>query len=276
MLINTYKQVRPTVVALGSKLVRTPLGISPLYPDVIGTGFLVHQAGLVATNSHVAEALMKLPKHPLTGVPCAVAMLMTPTVEQTETFGAGVLMVEPKAYALPEEFRCGSPYYGQDIPDIAFIKLKVRNTPVLELNTEPNVLEPGLSIAAAGFPLGTPSLTVYRKVTQITPFLRRGIVSSVLPFECPRPHGFTTDIMIQGGSSGSPVFREDSPAAVGILHAFVTGAPNISLGVPSSLISAALTCVVSEGIDEAGDPDYVDLLNQAAKGATLEFETLSL
>jgi hypothetical protein len=60
------------------------------------------------------------------------------------------------------------------------------------------------------------------------------------------------------------------------LHAFVTGAPNISLGVPSSLISAALTCVVSEGIDEAGDPDYVDLLNQAAKGATLEFETLSL
>ena len=252
MLIDTYRQVRPTIVGLGSKLVKTPIGGSPLYPELIGTGFLVHKAGLIVTNNHVAQRLMSLPKHPLTGEQCAVAILLTPTLEQEENIGGGVLMVEPKAYALPESFACGSPYYGEDIPDVAFIKLKIKNTPVLELECAPNVIQPGLPVATAGFPLGTDSLTVYGKVTQIVPFLRRGIVSSVLPFECPRPHGFTTDIMIQGGSSGSPVFGEDSAAAIGILHAFVKGAPNISLGIPSSLVAAALNCVISEGMTRLG------------------------
>src|SRR5215472_6734628 len=144
MLIKTYQEVRPTIVALGSKLVETPPGVSPLYPELIGTGFLVDKSGLVATNSHVAERLMNLPRHPLTGEQTAIAILLTPTVEHGENTGAGVMMISPKSYAIPQEFSCDGAYYGQEIPDIAFIKLKVKNTPFLRLESGPNVIQPGL------------------------------------------------------------------------------------------------------------------------------------
>jgi hypothetical protein len=56
-----------------------------------------------------------------------------------------------------------------------------------------------------------------KKINQMTPFVRRGIVSSVYPFSIPQPHGFTIDIMQQGGSSGSPIFYADRPEVIGMM-----------------------------------------------------------
>ena len=68
--------------------------------------------------------------------------------------------------------------------------------------------------------------------------------------------------------------RKTRLAAIGILHAFLKGAPNISVGVPASLIAAALSCVTSQGIDDTGDREYAELVEEAARGAVFEFQTL--
>ena len=106
--------------------------------------------------------------------------------------------------------------YGQYI---GFVILNIRDVPILPLSNAAGLLKTGLPVATAGFPAGETPLQPYGAVNQLTPFLRQGIVSSVLPYDCPSPHGFTVDIMMQPGGSGSPIFLQDQPLAVGILHA---------------------------------------------------------
>jgi hypothetical protein len=91
------------------------------------------------------------------------------------------------------------------------------------------------------------------------PFIRRGIVSSVFPFSIPKPHGFTIDIMQQGGSSGSPIFYDNEPTVVGMMasgirdivsaessDAMLTVATNtnISIALSSHMIKLALPTFV--------------------------------
>jgi hypothetical protein len=63
----------------------------------------------------------------------------------------------------------------------------------------------------ARFPQGDVPLMPYSetKASQVSPFARRGIISSVLPCPCADPHGFSVDILSAGGSSGSPIVRAD-------------------------------------------------------------------
>lgn len=131
----------------------------------------------------------------------------------------------------------------------------MRDTPFLKLANGEFYIRPGMQIATAGFPMGTLPLTVMEKVNQVTPFIRRGIVSSVFPFSIPRPHGLTIDIMQQGGSSGSPIFYAHEPTVVGMMAAgMLEGAPvpigncsltayvstNISIAVSAHMIGLAL------------------------------------
>jgi hypothetical protein len=111
--------------------------------------------------------------------------------------------------------------------------------PALELATDLHTLDIGMPIATAGFALGHHALTGYGKVLQLTPMLRHGIVSSLYPFPCPSPHGFTVDIMTQGGESGSPIFMPDSPVVVGLLYSGFDGT-NITVALPAPVLSASL------------------------------------
>ena len=87
-----------------------------------------------------------------------------------------------------------------------------------------------MPIATAGFPMGDVSLTALQKLNQMTPFLRRGIVSSVFPFPVPQPHGFTIDVIQQGGSSGSPIFYEDRPEVVGMMAESLLDFESVEMG----------------------------------------------
>jgi hypothetical protein len=84
--------------------------------------------------------------------------------------------------------------------------------------------------------MGNAALTIYGSINSITPLLRHGIVSSVFPFPCPTPHGFTTDIMTQGGESGSPIFLPDRPVVVGLLHAGFDNT-NVTIALPSLMVA---------------------------------------
>ena len=70
-------------------------------------------------------------------------------------------------------------------------------------------------------------------------------MSGVFPFEVPHAHGFTIDVMNQGGASGSPVFDPESGDVLGVIHAGFPGT-NITLAVPGWLVSNAVTQLLNE------------------------------
>jgi S1-C subfamily serine protease len=243
-LVDIFDKVRPSIVALATRWTQTPQGGRPIFPTLLGTGFVVDSRGIIATNRHVVEALEQLPRHPK-GESSAIGIVWA---EIERRSGMGVLpafFADVKGYSTVTEFSSNSPYYAEAPPDIGFVQLKVRDLPALKLRTEANILRVGTPIATAGFPLGTDPLVAFGKVSQLTPFLRQGIISSVFPFPCPYPHGFTIDVMQQGGASGSPVFLADASVVVGMIHG---GFPksNLTFSIPSALLADALSHFLQE------------------------------
>lgn len=104
--------------------------------------------------------------------------------------------IEVKGYSFLETFTTNEGiFYGEKLPDLAFVQLAIRDVPALSFCAEPNAIRMGLDVAFAGFPFGSDGLLLRIDdqppiVVQATPFLRHGVISSVHPFPCPQPHGF--------------------------------------------------------------------------------------
>ena len=248
LLDEVYTRVRPSIVAFCSKIAKGHDGGPPLIAPIIGTGFVVHEAGIIATNRHVAEAILQLPKHPTRGL-LAFAMVFGEVQQEEGGFGMNAQFVDLVQLQMVSEFHTTNEYfYGEKIPDVAVVQLAVRGLPALSLATEEWSIRVGMEVATAGFPLGEDPLIVHGFVGQGVPLLRRGIVSAVNPFPCPHPDAFTIDIMTQGGASGSPIFRTDSGDVLGILYGGFPGT-NVTFAVPSLIVSSALETFMNEHFD---------------------------
>lgn len=215
MLQETYRNVRRSIVAIIRNFETTysPEDKLPPFPFIIGTGYLVHKDGIVATNRHVLDAVVSL-KHPggkEWGASCVLFVEHESGGQAEITFeieGCIRVNVEHSGY-----------YYGDPKgPDIAFLHIKGKELPYLEFDEEFIPLE-GHTVATAGFPMGTRALTAPGWLHQLTPTLNAGIISSVHPFPCPTPHGFSINTLTQGGASGSPVFLPESGKVIGTLYA---------------------------------------------------------
>jgi len=273
-LAETFELIRPSIVALGSRVSVIERHEVPIFPTILGTGFVVDERGIVVTNRHVATALQQLPPRPDNGQSPAFAMVFGGVERSGGSHSLGVALVDIKGYALPDTFSPGGEFYGEPMPDLAFLQLRVQGLTALRLATETNTLHIGMSVATAGFALGTNALVVYKKVNQVTPLLRHGIISSVYPFPCPQPHGFTIDIMMQGGGSGSPIFLPDSPTVVGLLHAGFDGI-NVTLGIPSKIVSVALEGSLGVGpLDFSDVPIFESLMEQSDSPSKLDWQIL--
>ncbi len=274
-LTKVYDAIRPSIVALGSRLVVTRAGEQPSFPEIVGTGFVVDRRGIIATNQHVVEALQKLPSHPVTGSPLAFAIVWGKVEDVGDTQGLPLLFVDIKSFNQITRFSVTGPSYGEPRPDLAFVQLNVCDLPALSLETEPGTLRIGQRVATSGFPMGTDALVQYSRVVQLTPLLREGIISSVYPFPCLHPHGFTIDVMTQGGASGSPVFLADSPTVVGMVSSGFDGT-NVTIALTSRLINAALSqCLRQSSLDLSGVPSLQTLLSQVnrERGNTMTWES---
>jgi len=256
-LTDLYESAGPCIVGFMSRMVQAPIGQPPPFPTIIGTGFLVTADGVAATNRHVVEALWKLPKIPGTEERVGGAFIF---MVSDDKLGGQILNLKIRDVAALKGFSSGNDWYGQDVPDVGFVQLEITGMPFLELAIEDYSLKPGMEIATMGYPLGTQPLVSEGKVNQLGPFIRRGIVSSVYPFSSPQPHGFTIDIMQQGGSSGSPIFAGNSSRVVGMMWGGVqepriaessnmsltyTLNTNISIAEPADIINDALTKYLS-------------------------------
>lgn len=272
ILEKTFEAVTQSIVALGSRISVHQEPNAPVFPTILGTGFVVDSRGIIATNRHVAEPLLQLPPHPVTNQSSAFAMFVGPLMHLKGNYVRGVFFTDIKDYVILDHFDSDSPFYGEAVPDIAFLQLDVCELPSLNLATEQDTWRVGMSIATAGYAMGKAALVVYGKVNQITPLLRHGIISSVYPYPAPNPHGFTTDIMTQGGESGSPIFLPNSPSVVGLLHAGFDYT-NITMGIPSWLVQLALDdCLKHYPLDFCGSPTLKELMSNPDPKEGLHFE----
>ena len=166
------------------------------------------------TNNHVIKAIGKLQEKPEDLVSDIIIILYFELGEE----GMKVVAIAPDSVAeIKSEITPGDAYYGPDRLDVGIISLPgIKECPAVTISS--TELKEGDEIAIAGFPMGTDTLKAPGWLHQIGPTLQKGIVGALLPFPCATPHGILVDLMIQGGSSGSPVFLPETGEVVGIIH----------------------------------------------------------
>lgn len=232
---DTIRSVGPSVVAFGSRIASTNELAPPPFPPIIGTGFVVDSRGLVVTNRHVIEEMEKIPSE------ARFVMVFPRPHVFDEKVVAGILTRRISRVFILDALEAPDPLFGEVNPDFAFAEIDLQGLPCLELSAEANVIEVGSEVVTMGFPMGEQYLSPYSTdtISQISPFARHGIISSVLPCECEHPHGFSIDILSEGGASGSPIFLAEEPRVVGILHAGFAHAP-VTYGVPAWILRQGL------------------------------------
>jgi S1-C subfamily serine protease len=215
-LHTTYKGIRESIVAFVPKFerIQDPDSIPDL-PSIIGTGFVVDELGLIATNDHVIDAFRKLEvPQQFKGKGWPVQGILFKKTDE----GLLQIPLEVDGIFKISSFEPKGITYSKTPPDVGFVNVKMKGLPALPLNaTRP--VEEGADAATAGYPMGTSALMPRGYVEQLTPTLQKGIISAVLPFECASAHAYKMNVMIQGGASGSPVFFCDTGEVLGILYA---------------------------------------------------------
>ena len=230
--VDTYQKISLSVAGIG-------YGNPPEF-RIVGSGFLIHPSGIIATNWHVAKALLteKSGQILIRSDACAVFFVHDPDNPKDECIRGMLAVPVTGIGGLPEQktisvevpmFRGLKPseVIKQERPDISLLKVDFSRVPIELCHVPPvdkvipRVLRVGEEVAICGFPQGLNFPVRYKAgdKIQLTPLLQVGHVAGVLPFDgVPFPSEYVLDIPVNGGSSGSPLFTSDG-IIVGIVYA---------------------------------------------------------
>ncbi|MFT4564694.1 MAG: serine protease Do [Gammaproteobacteria bacterium] len=215
-IAKTIAKVKPSVVGIGTfSAVRRPPN------NLMGTGFVVGDGTLIATNFHVIPDLSKLaPKEQLV---VYVGSGRTPDIRPAKVIA------------------------NDEKHDLAILKISGAKIPPLTLDSGGKVAE-GTAIGFTGFPIGA--------VLGLYPVTHTGIISAVTPIAIPARTAreltaqqidalkdpyfvYQLDAVAYPGNSGSPLFRMENGHVVGIINkVFVKQKKETLLSDPSAITYA--------------------------------------
>jgi len=111
----------------------------------------------------------------------------------------------------------GKIHYGEEVPDLGYIRVAAKNLPTVKIKKEPDFRE-GEEVFISGFPMGADVLRAPGWIHQFSPTLQKAIISAILPMPCDNPHALLLDCVLESGSSGSPVFKGSSGELIGMVY----------------------------------------------------------
>lgn len=221
-LPDTVESVKPSIVAIGTYLPTR----NPAF-RFYGTGFVVGDGRLVATNAHVLQA----PMDQRTLERWAIAIPLNET-------GAGRVEVRGVEVAARDSQH-----------DLAVLRQRGAPLPALTLAAQDEPVREGDEVSFTGYPIGT--------VLGLFPVTHRALVSALSPIAIPRPTAQTLnardirlldddpwrviqlDATAYPGSSGSPLYHPMSGKVVGIINmVFVKSSRESALTDPSGITFA--------------------------------------
>lgn len=224
---DKYYEFMRSIVAVIPKYTE---GKPPKFPFILGTGFMIDKKGIILTCDHVAKAINNLyRKENTTDIP-AVCISFEYSYKKLDkktevTIGIKTLPITEIFYL--DNFKYKAPYAPPESikPDIAFLQVGAINLPILKLcNNYFNII-PGNEVYNLGFPLGNDFMIMRENnnewIQNFLPIMQNGIISTILPFRCPYPYGFLINIMVQEGSSGSPLILKHTNEVIGIINSRV-------------------------------------------------------
>jgi len=226
-LAEIFKRVKPSTVAIGTKVEGKPLAI--------GTGFIVDPSGVVVTCKHVVEGLLlEHEKFPDTPIPSGKKVGRA-TLKTHEIFTMFICVRGDEI-----EVEGVSPVFigGPNKRDLAVMKLPNRSEPYpsIELG-DSDKLQEGDFIATCGFPLG---LALNPKAISGTSSFQAGIVSAVFPHQdvpSKLRSAFQLDLTANPGNSGGPVFLQGDGVVIGVLSHVLRAPQSISEGNLNAKVS---------------------------------------
>lgn len=229
-LAETIQRIKPSILVIGTY---KKTG-SPQFA-MRGTGFVVREGNLIATNAHV------------------VTDITDPEMELVVRIGQGRSQSESR-------LRPAKVIAVSKTHDLAVLRIEGEPFPALKLANSDSVRE-GQTIAFTGFPIGG--------ALGFSPVTHRGIVSSITPIALPAGNAsqindklirqlksgtfniFQLDATAYPGNSGSPVFDVTSGEVIGVINmVFIKGTKEAALSQPSGIAYAIPAKYLIELIDQ--------------------------
>ena len=216
-MADTIERIKPSIVVVGTY---QKTG-SPQFV-LRGTGFVVGNGNLVATNAHVVP-------------------------DSTESDAPALVIQARSSNGEPQVRRAFLASRDKE-HDLAVLRIEGPSLPTLKLRNSDSVRE-GQPVGFTGFPIGG--------VLGFSPVTHRGMVSSVTPIALPGGNArnlneklihriksgtfniFQLDATAYPGNSGSPVFDITTGDVIGIINmVFIKGSKEAALSQPSGITYA--------------------------------------
>ncbi len=229
-LADTIERIKPSIVVVGTyKNTSSPQFV------LRGTGFVIGNGSLIATNAHVV---------PDSAMPDDPALVVQARNGQGEPqIRRAQLVTRDREH------------------DLAVLRIEGLPLPALSLRNSDSIRE-GQSIAFTGFPIGG--------ALGFSPVTHRGMVSSVTPIALPAGNSqqineklirrlksgtfniLQLDATAYPGNSGSPVFDPETGEVFGIINmVFVKGTKEAALSHPSGISYAIPSRYLSNLLHQA-------------------------
>ena len=229
-LPDLIDRIKPSIVVIGTySQTRSPAFV------MRGTGFVIADGTLIATNAHVIP-------------------------ETLNSASGEILVVQALAAPKAAQQRVVKVAVTDKDHDLSLLRIEGAPLPPMALHTTPAVRE-GQSVAFTGFPIGA--------VLGLSPVTHRGIISAITPIVLPGPNAsqlnakvirrlkrgsfevYQLDGTAYPGNSGGPLFELEKGEVIGIINmVFVKGTKESVLTQPSGISFAIPSVYLADLLDE--------------------------